>query len=170
MFRRFAISFVIAMVTLPVAARTRPHYGGTLHVETEGDPWQRPDGIARRLVFDGLTTLDARGTVQSALATGWEADSGDHRWQFRLRAGGALSRWLAAHGDGRRSILEPGLLGELPVDGGSCGGIECGVCQRCPHAEPARTVGGRSISYRAYGDRGRQNTGRKCRHGAVPGH
>jgi MarR-like DNA-binding transcriptional regulator SgrR of sgrS sRNA len=56
-------------------------------VETEGDPWQRPNGIARRLVFDGLTALDARGTVQSALATGWESDSGDHRWQFRLRAG-----------------------------------------------------------------------------------
>jgi MarR-like DNA-binding transcriptional regulator SgrR of sgrS sRNA len=86
-FRRFAISLVIAMITLPVAARTRPHYGGTLHVEIEGDPWQRPDGIARRLVFDGLTTLDARGTVQSALATGWETDSGDHRWQFRLRPG-----------------------------------------------------------------------------------
>ena len=86
MFRRFAISFLITMVTLPMAARTRPHYGGTLHVETEGDPWQRPDGIARRLVFDGLTTLDSRGTVQSALATGWETDSGDHRWQFRLRA------------------------------------------------------------------------------------
>jgi MarR-like DNA-binding transcriptional regulator SgrR of sgrS sRNA len=86
-FQRFAISCIIALVTLPVAARTRPHYGGTLHVETEGDPWQRPNGIARRLVYDGLTTLDSRGTVQSALATGWESDNADHRWQFRLRPG-----------------------------------------------------------------------------------
>jgi len=75
------------MLILPLAARTRPHYGGTLHVEIEGDPWQRPDGIARRLVYDGLTTLDSRGTVQSALATGWESDNAGYRWQFRLRPG-----------------------------------------------------------------------------------
>ena len=42
---------------LPAGARTRPHYGGTLRVEIEGDPWERPDGIARRLVYDGLTSL-----------------------------------------------------------------------------------------------------------------
>lgn len=87
MFRRLAISCVLAMLILPLAARTRPHYGGTLHVEIEGDPWQRPDGIARRLVYDGLTTLDSRGTVQSALATGWESDNAGYRWQFRLRPG-----------------------------------------------------------------------------------
>ena len=85
--RRFAISCAVVLLALPLAARTRPHYGGALHVETEGDPWQKPDGIARRLVFDGLTTLDARGTVQAALATGWESDNADHRWQFRLRPG-----------------------------------------------------------------------------------
>ena len=87
MFRRFAISCFVALLTLPAAARTRPHYGGTLHVEIEGDPWQRPNGIARRLVFDGLTTLDTTGAVQSALASGWESDNADHRWQFRLRPG-----------------------------------------------------------------------------------
>jgi MarR-like DNA-binding transcriptional regulator SgrR of sgrS sRNA len=86
-FRRFAISCFVALLTLPAAARTRPHYGGTLHVEIEGDPWQRPNGIARRLVFDGLTTLDTTGAVQSALASGWESDNADHRWQFRLRPG-----------------------------------------------------------------------------------
>jgi MarR-like DNA-binding transcriptional regulator SgrR of sgrS sRNA len=56
-------------------------------VEIEGDPWQRPNGIARRLVFDGLTTLDASGAEQSALALGWESDNANHRWQFRLRPG-----------------------------------------------------------------------------------
>jgi MarR-like DNA-binding transcriptional regulator SgrR of sgrS sRNA len=86
-FRRFAISCFVALLTLPAAARTRPHYGGTLHVEIEGDPWQRPNGIARRLVFDGLTTLDTTGAVQSALASGWESDNANHRWQFRLRPG-----------------------------------------------------------------------------------
>jgi MarR-like DNA-binding transcriptional regulator SgrR of sgrS sRNA len=86
-YRRFAISCIFALCALPVAARTRPHYGGTLHVEIEGDPWQRPNGIARRLVFDGLTALDASGVAQSALATGWESDNADHRWQFHLRPG-----------------------------------------------------------------------------------
>jgi len=83
--RRFAISCVCVALALPAAARTRPHYGGVLHVETEGDAWQRPGGLARRLVLDGLTTLDARGTVRPALATEWSADNNGHRWQFKLR-------------------------------------------------------------------------------------
>ena len=68
-------------------ARTRPHYGGTLHVETAGDAWDREDGPARRLVYDGLTQLDAMGAVEPALAVSWEADNNNHRWQFRLRPG-----------------------------------------------------------------------------------
>ena len=87
MLRRFAISFLIAGLALPGLARTRPHYGGTLHVEIEGDAWQRPDGLARRLVYDGLTSFGINGTVQPALATAWESDNNDHRWQFRLRPG-----------------------------------------------------------------------------------
>ena len=87
MLRRFAISFLIAGLALPGVARTRPHYGGTLHVEIEGDAWQRPDGLARRLVYDGLTSIGINGTVQPALATAWESDNNDHRWQFRLRPG-----------------------------------------------------------------------------------
>jgi len=85
--RRFAISWVMALIALTATARTRPHYGGTLHVETAGDPWDREDGLARRLVYDGLTQLDSAGNVQSALALAWEADGNSHRWQFRLRPG-----------------------------------------------------------------------------------
>jgi peptide/nickel transport system substrate-binding protein len=84
--RRAAISCLLAVV-LPMAARTRPHYGGTLHVEIAGDPWQRGTGIARRLVFDGLTVFDAAGNVQPALAVQWQADNADHRWEFKLRPG-----------------------------------------------------------------------------------
>ena len=88
MLRRFAISFLLVCGWRSApGARTRPHYGGTLHVEIEGDPWQRPDGLARRLVYDGLTQLDASGAVQPALALTWESDSNNHRWQFRLRPG-----------------------------------------------------------------------------------
>lgn len=87
MLRRFVISCAVAVLVLPAAARTRPHYGGVLHVETEGDAWQRPDGLARRLVSDGLTAMDANGAVRPALAIAWSADDNDHRWEFRLRPG-----------------------------------------------------------------------------------
>jgi peptide/nickel transport system substrate-binding protein len=85
--RRFAISALFFAAALTAMARTRPHYGGTLHVETAGDPWQRPDGIARRLVYDGLTQLDRDGALRPALALTWESDGSNHRWQFRLRPG-----------------------------------------------------------------------------------
>jgi MarR-like DNA-binding transcriptional regulator SgrR of sgrS sRNA len=85
--RRFAINFFLILVCICGWARTRPHYGGSLHVEVVGDPWQGPEGLARRLVLDGLTALDANGFVSPALAVEWQSDSGDHRWQFRLRPG-----------------------------------------------------------------------------------
>jgi MarR-like DNA-binding transcriptional regulator SgrR of sgrS sRNA len=69
----------------PAHAHTRPHYGGTLHVETQSDPWQAGDSIGRRLVFDSLTRVDSSGVVQPALAVRWKAQNGDHRWQFWLR-------------------------------------------------------------------------------------
>ena len=86
MLRRFAISALFLAAALTVTARTRPHYGGTLLVEIAGDPWQQPDGIARRLVYDGLTELDPDGALRPALALTWESDN-NHRWQFRLRSG-----------------------------------------------------------------------------------
>jgi peptide/nickel transport system substrate-binding protein len=74
-------------LAIPALARTRPAYGGVLRVEVEGDPWQRPGGIARRLVFDGLTTLGTDGDVRPALAVEWQPENNFHRWQFRLRPG-----------------------------------------------------------------------------------
>jgi len=68
-------------------SRTRPHYGGALHVEIEGDAWQRPGGLARRLVLDGLTRLDEHGGVRPALAVEWKPDGDFHRWQVKLRPG-----------------------------------------------------------------------------------
>jgi peptide/nickel transport system substrate-binding protein len=86
MFRRFAISVVMLCFALLASARTRPHYGGTLRVEIQGDPWQAPDGIARRLTMDALTQLDDTGAVRPALAVHWESQDSDHRWQFWIRA------------------------------------------------------------------------------------
>ena len=87
MFRRLAISFVFLVAALNMAGRTRPHYGGKLLVEIAGDPWERPTGIARRLVYDGLTQFDAGGVLRPALALAWEQDNNFHHWQFRLRPG-----------------------------------------------------------------------------------
>ena len=87
MLRRFVISFLLVLGCICAWGRTRPHYGGSLRVEVAGDPWQGPDGLARRLVLDGLTALDANGVVSPALAVEWESDGNDHRWQFRLRQG-----------------------------------------------------------------------------------
>ena len=91
MCRWFATSSLIAGLLLGNAyaseARTRPHYGGTLHVETQGDPWQGRDSIGRRMVFDSLTRIDSSGAVLPALAVRWQSQNGDHRWQFWLRPG-----------------------------------------------------------------------------------
>ena len=87
MLRQVAISCLLATMALPAAARTRPHYGGTLRVEIEGDPWQRPGGLARRLMLDGLTRMEANGAAHPALAVSWKSENQDHRWVFRLRSG-----------------------------------------------------------------------------------
>jgi MarR-like DNA-binding transcriptional regulator SgrR of sgrS sRNA len=81
------LCLMLAAVALPLAARTRPHYGGTLRVEIEGDPWAQHGGLARRLMFDGLTRMDADGTTRPALAVRWKSENDDHRWQFWLRPG-----------------------------------------------------------------------------------
>jgi peptide/nickel transport system substrate-binding protein len=85
--RRLAISSLLISLALPSIARTRPHYGGTLRVEMEGDPLQRLDGLARRLVLDGLIATDTDGSSRPALAVEWKSESDDHHWQFQLRPG-----------------------------------------------------------------------------------
>ena len=87
MLRQVAISCLVAALALPATARTRPHYGGTLRVEVEGDPWQRSGGLARRMVLDGLTAMSPDGVAMPALAVEWKSENDNHRWQFRLRAG-----------------------------------------------------------------------------------
>ena len=51
----------------------------------------QPDSLVRRslsrLIFDTLVILDARGQPQPALASSWQADPGNQRWQFSIRRG-----------------------------------------------------------------------------------
>jgi len=89
--RQAAISCLLACLALPIAARTHPHYGGTLRVEIQGDAWSlnaaRNSSLVRGLIFNGLTRIGADGSVQPALAVRWTSENNDHRWQFWLRPG-----------------------------------------------------------------------------------
>ena len=80
------------------AGETRPQYGSTLRAATRIAPTSldpadklQVNSIARRnltrLMFDTLVTLDDRGKLQPALATSWQAASGNQRWQFWIRRG-----------------------------------------------------------------------------------
>lgn len=84
MLRQAAISLWLLLLALGAGARTRPHYGGTLRIEVHGDAWA-PDGLARRLVLDGLTDLSDTGTAEPALAVQWSQKNHDQHWDFQLR-------------------------------------------------------------------------------------
>ncbi|HXP16103.1 MAG TPA: ABC transporter substrate-binding protein, partial [Terriglobales bacterium] len=82
-------------------ASARPHYGGTLRLAVEDAPRSldpadsgQPDSLAWRglstLIFDTLVILDARAESRAALATSWQAQPGNQRWQFNLRHGVAF--------------------------------------------------------------------------------
>ncbi|HXY16032.1 MAG TPA: ABC transporter substrate-binding protein [Terriglobales bacterium] len=84
------------------AAATRPHYGGTLHVQIESgmrslDPGDgsQSNGVAvgnvLGLLFDNLVVLNDRGQAQPALALSWQSEPGNQRWQFVLRPGVTFS-------------------------------------------------------------------------------
>ena len=80
------------------SAAVRPHYGGTLHVEMRAAPASldpadssQTDWFGFRdvctLMFETLVSLDEQGKPQQGLASSWQAESGNQRWQFFLRRG-----------------------------------------------------------------------------------
>lgn len=95
--RWFAISSVLLCLTAHAA--TRPRYGGNLRVETRAavaslDPAQlvpSADASTRdsivSLIADTLVTLDESARPVPRLATRWQSDNGNKRWQFWVRAG-----------------------------------------------------------------------------------
>lgn len=74
---------------------TRPHYGGNVRVETSAavqslDVAGLEAGGAEAiipLIGDTLTGMDASGRTVPRLATRWQADDGNKRWQFWIRPG-----------------------------------------------------------------------------------
>jgi ABC-type transport system substrate-binding protein len=86
----------LALAVRVSSAETRPQYGGTLRIAigeeiTSLDPGDssQVDSLARRnvlgLIFETLVTVDDRGRIHPALATRWQADPGNQRWQFEIR-------------------------------------------------------------------------------------
>ena len=93
----FLVASSIAWSPVLAKAAARPHYGGTLRVETSArvlslDPSEWPgvpeaDAILRirELIFDRLVRLDQNGEAQPALALAWQRDAQTRTWQFKLR-------------------------------------------------------------------------------------
>src|SRR5580692_12335377 len=80
------------------SAAVRPHYGGTLHVEMRAAPASldpadssQTDWFGVRdlcgLMFETLVSLDEQGKPRPGLASSWQAESGNQRWQLFLRRG-----------------------------------------------------------------------------------
>jgi len=87
------ISLLASLTGLSTSARaeTRPHYGGRLTVEihdaiTFTDPAAWPPPLVG-LAYDRLVSVDERGEPHPALATSWQHDADNKRWEFRLRSG-----------------------------------------------------------------------------------
>ena len=85
-------------VTAVAPGSIRPHYGGTLRVVMRDAPSSldpvdpsQPDSLTTRsvsrLIFDTLVILDGRGRTQPGLASSWQAEPGNQRWQFTIRRG-----------------------------------------------------------------------------------
>src|SRR5262245_19969197 len=84
---------IASLVAYKLPAATRPHYGGTLRVQTKArltslDPttFAAHENIAA-LVFDRLVILDDSARPQPALAISWRHDPDFERWEFQLRSG-----------------------------------------------------------------------------------
>jgi len=86
------------LCALSARGAVRPHYGGTLHVEMRTAPMSldpaesnQPDWLGSRnlfsLLFDTLVSLDEESKPEPALASSWQAEPGNQRWQFFLRHG-----------------------------------------------------------------------------------
>ncbi|HEY6214228.1 MAG TPA: ABC transporter substrate-binding protein, partial [Vicinamibacterales bacterium] len=101
-FRSASLALASASALAAIASAARPHYGGTLRVETAGvihsidpsasadasDAWTKSRLLP--LVFETLTTIDADTGLQPQLASSWENVDTGTRWRLRIRRGVVL--------------------------------------------------------------------------------
>jgi peptide/nickel transport system substrate-binding protein len=112
--RHFALQLLVASSLLAGSARaeTRPHYGGTLRVSLRATPatldpadLEKTNAGLARLIYDTLVTLDERGIPRPGLATAWQSDPGNQRWQFIFRNGVTFSDGVALTAEGAAAAL-----------------------------------------------------------------
>ena len=85
-FQWLVISSLVATLTMVAHARTRPRYGGSLRVETNGSLWSL-NSPARALTSETLTHVDELGRVQPWLAIKWDSQNHNRRWLVTIRPG-----------------------------------------------------------------------------------
>ncbi len=103
----------------PIAAATRPRYGGTLSVQLSAtlpsldplEPLADSIALARRgslshLVFEPLLQWSAKHLPEANLAIGWQADAEQQRWQFTLRPRAVFHDGTAVTGPAVATALE----------------------------------------------------------------
>ena len=92
----FALS---SLLLTPLAAATRPRYGGTLTVELSAvwatiDPTDALSDLTAKsqrdailpLITETLVRLNAKGEAEAVLAVNWQRDADRKRWRFSLRS------------------------------------------------------------------------------------
>jgi ABC-type transport system substrate-binding protein len=81
-FRRAFPAAVSLCLAAGVLHASRPHYGGTLRIETtDAGAMRRVNALA----FETLVAADPAGGIRPALATAWQSGAPGRRWIIRLR-------------------------------------------------------------------------------------
>lgn len=83
-FKPASLAAASALLVALAAGAARPHYGGTLRIETADTITSR---LALPLAYETLVAIDPAGGLRPLLATSWEGDARGTRWQARVRGG-----------------------------------------------------------------------------------
>jgi len=104
--RRIGLALLVMAVspawTHSANAAVRPRYGGTLRVAIQAAPLSiDPNDSVQansvslpsvsRLIFETLVVIDEHGEPQPWLASSWQAEPGNQRWQFSIPRGVTFS-------------------------------------------------------------------------------
>lgn len=95
------IALVSLCLLLTAGAATRPHYGGTLRVQSRDsvtsldNVWVLPQTLLQQqlseLLFDRVTRVDDLGDPHPSLAASWRSDPQHRVWEFEILSGATFS-------------------------------------------------------------------------------
>jgi len=88
--RIFLLSIAAVSAIALLGAARRPHYGGTLRIETNASPADASASPFAGLVYETLIRFDEKGDLQPSLAISWTHDAARKRWVFTPRTGVTL--------------------------------------------------------------------------------